>query len=374
MKNLFFYGTLRHLPLLEIVLGRPVATLDIADVALPGHAVMAVAEGPFPMILTAPGEQADGIIVRGLSPDEIARLTYYEAGFDYDLLPVTLADGQTAEVYFPTIGAWTPDGLWDLPAWVAKWGQATCFAATEVMNGFGTIPPAQVALWFERIRARAMSAVNAQSSRHGAGTLNGRVEILERSRPYSKFFALDDILFRHETFGGDMTEPLQRAVFVSSDAAIVLPYDPIRDRVLLVEQIRLGPIARRDPVLWQMEPVAGLIDPGETAAEAAHREAWEEARLRFDQLEPAGECYASPGAATDFFYLFVGLCDLPDDIAGIGGAEDEGENIRSHIMSFTDLLAMAEARETANAPLTLLTYWLAHHRDRLRRAASPPLA
>ena len=68
---------------------------------------------------------------------------------------------------------------------------------------------------------------------------------------------------------------------------------------------------------------------------------------------------------TDFFYLFVGLCDLPDDITGVGGASEEGENIRSHVMSFDALLKMAEARETANAPLTLLVYWLAHHRDHL---------
>ncbi|WP_223422040.1 NUDIX domain-containing protein [Tateyamaria pelophila] len=368
MINMFFYGTLRHLPLLEIVLGRPASSLDIADVSLPGHAVMAVAQGPFPMIVTAQDQQADGIIVRGLSEDETARLTYYEAGFDYDLLPVTLADGQTAEVYFPSADAWTPDGPWDLRAWVAKWGEMSCLAATEVMNGFGTIAPAQVAQWFERIRARALSAINAQSSRHGVGTLNGRVEILERARPYSKFFAIDDILLRHETFAGGMTEPLQRAVFVSSDAAIVLPYDPVRDRVLLVEQIRMGPLARNDRTLWHMEPVAGLIDPGETPAEAAHREAHEEASLRFDRLEAAGECYASPGASTDFFYLFVGLCDLPDDVTGVGGAPDEGENIRSHILPFADLLALAEARKTGNAPLTLLTYWLAHHRARLRSA------
>ncbi len=365
MMNLFFYGTLRHRPLLEIVLGRPASELDIAEAVLPNHAVMAVAEGPFPMIEKVPGQRAEGVLVRGLSEGDIARLTYYEAGFDYDLLPVILADGQKAEVYFPAAGAWTADGPWDLEAWVAKWGKASCFAASEIMDGFGTIPAAQVAQWFGRIRARALSAVNAQSSRHGAGTLNGKVEILERTRAYSKFFAIDDFVLRHETFAGGMTEPLHRAAFVSSDAAIVLPYDPIRDRVLLVEQVRLGPIARQDRTLWQMEPVAGLIDPGETPDEAAHREAWEEARLRFDVLEAAGECYASPGAVTDFFYLFVGLCDLPDDVAGVGGAVEEGENIRSHIMAFADLLALAEARETANAPLTLLTYWLAHHRDRL---------
>lgn len=366
MTDIFFYGTLRHRPLFEIVLGRPASTLNIADAKLPGHAVMAVAEGPFPLIMKAPDQQAIGIVIRGLSDEDITRFTYYEAGFDYDLLPVTLSDGQVAEVYFPADGAWTADGPWDLQAWVKKWGQASCFAANEVMNGFGTIPVAQVAQWFDRIRARAHSAVNAQSSRHGVGTLNGKVEILERTRAYSKFFAIDDFVLRHETFAGGMTDPLHRAAFVSSDAAVVLPYDPVRDRVLLVEQLRLGPIARHDRTLWQMEPVAGLIDPGETPVETAHREAWEEAGLRFDLLEEVGECYASPGAVTDFFYFFVGLCDLPDDVTGIGGAVEEGENIRSHIMAFDDLLALAEARKTANAPLTMLTYWLAHHRSRLR--------
>lgn len=366
MSDLFLYGTLRHLPLLEIVLGRPAKAMDIVAAQLPAHAVMAVAEGPFPMIQRAVEGFADGLLLRGLTRTDRTRISYYEAGFDYDLREITLADGQRAEAYFPAETAWTPDGLWDLSAWVEKWGPLTCFAADEVMQGFGHVPPEDHARWFQRIRARAHSAVQAQSSRHGDGTLKGRVEVLERKRPYSKFFTIEDLVLRHETFAGGMTEPLERAVFVSSDGAIVLPYDPVRDRVLVVEQIRMGPIARKDPTVWQMEPVAGLIDPGETPQEAAHREAWEEARLRFDSLEQAGECYASPGAVTDFFYLFVGLCDLPDGVTGVGGAADEGENIRSHIMDFADLLALAEARETANTPLTLLTYWLAHHRDRLR--------
>lgn len=366
MNTLFFYGTLRHIPLLETVIGRHAGRLDLASAVLPGHAALAARDGPFPVLMDDPVAEAMGIVVRGLSEQDITRLNFYEAGFDYDLRRLTLKSGEVADVYVPTPGAWKTEGPWALDVWTRDWAEMSVATAREVMDGFGTFTPQDIAARFPRIRARAWSNVLAQGSRHGAGVLRGRVEVLDRKRAHTNFFGLDEISLRHETFDGQMSDPVERAVFVSSDATIVLPYDPVRDRVLLVEQIRLGPIGRRDPVMWQMEPVAGLIDPGETPEAAAHREAQEEAALTFSSLEAVGECYASPGATTDFFHLFVGLCDLPDTAPRIGGEESEGENIRSHILSFDGLLALAEDRRTANAPLTLLTYWLAHHRARLR--------
>jgi len=373
MTTLFFYGTLRHIPLLEIVMNRTSAALELHDDSLPDHAVLAVAQGPFPMLVEQKGTQASGVVVHGLSAQDIARLNYYEAGFDYDLVSATTTNGHDVQVYKPAPGAWTPEGSWDLNQWTTKWGQMTEYAAREVMGYFGDVPAQEVLRRFPRIRARAWSNVNAQTSRHGVGTLRGKVEIDQRKRAYSNFFAIDEVRMRHETFDGGMSDWLDRAVFVSSDAAIVLPYDPVRDCVLLVEQIRLGPLGRSDPTVWQMEPVAGLIDPGETPQQAAYREAREESGLDLTTLMPAGECYASPGAASDFFYLFVGVCDLSDFDGRIGGAEAEGENIRSHVVRFETLLSWAEDQRTANAPLTLLTYWLAHHRAHLRADAGPVL-
>ncbi|MEO0667883.1 MAG: NUDIX domain-containing protein [Pseudomonadota bacterium] len=365
MSSLFFFGTLRHLPLLAIVLGRPLDSLDVRDDSLPGHRIDSVAEGPFPILVRDDTATAPGIVMAGLTEADRNRIDYYEAGFHYELVACTTTGGATAQVYMADAGQWTTDGPWDLDAWVQHWGAMTEYAAREIMAGFGHVPPEEVARTFPRIRARAWSKVLAQRGRHGAGTFAGRVEIVQRAQTYSDFFALEDIELRHERFDGSMSDVMRRAVFVSNDAAILLPYDPVRDRVLLVEQIRLGPIGRADPSVWQLEPIAGLIDPGEAPADAARREAMEEAHLTLDRLEPVGECYASPGAATDFFHLFVGLCDLPDDAARIGGSVDEGENIRSHLMAFDDLLALAEDRRTANTPLTLLVYWLAHHRARL---------
>lgn len=308
-------------------------------------------------------------MVQGITDDELARLNFYEGGFDYDVRAERLASGEEVHVYVPGQGVSATDALWDFEAWRAKWAEMAVWAAREVMAGYGCLSRDEIAARFPRIRARAWSKVLAQSGRHGRDVLDGRVEILSRRQGYVNFFAMEDVVLRHETFDGGMSDVMDRGVFVSSDAALVLPYDPVRDRVLLVEQIRMGPVGRDDPVQWQLEPVAGLIDPGESPEEAARREGLEEANLRFDVLEPVGECYASPGATTDFFHMFVGLCNLPDGVAGIGGEPSEGENIRSHVMGFDALLAMADDRYIANAPLGMLTYWLHRHRDRLRGAS-----
>ncbi|WP_299294361.1 NUDIX domain-containing protein [uncultured Tateyamaria sp.] len=369
MKNLFFYGSLRHVPLLEFVLGRGADQLDLSDAALADHAVLAAPGGVFPVLVPQAGAVAQGILVRGLSEADVARLRFYEGGFDYDLCQIKLISGAQAEVFMPSPTVEVTEAAWALDRWVQDWGAMSLAAADEVMAAYGVASPEEIAARFPRIRARAWSRVLAKSGRHGQGVLDGRVEIVDRRRAHTNFFGLDEIQLRHETFDGGMSEVLDRAVFISSDAAVVLPYDPVRDRVLLVEQIRLGAVGRHDSVVWQMEPVAGLVDPGERPEDAAHREAFEEAGLRFVALEPVGECYASPGSSTDFFHLYVGLCDLPDEAGGVGGEESEGENIRSHLMSFEALLELAEARKTANVPLTLLTYWLAHHRTRLRSGA-----
>lgn len=366
MRHLFIYGTLRHLPLLELVLGRPAGAIDLSEASLPGYRVSAAAEGPFPTIEVCEGAQAEGLLVQGLSADDFARLDFYEGAFDYDLVPVTLAEGQAAEVYLPQPGRWTAQGPWSLAQWEADWAALSCHAAREVMSYMGKRPRAEVDAMFPMIRRRAHQQVLAEQGAHDPLTLNGKIKVTDRSRVYAKFFALDEISLRHETFDGGISPQIDRAVFIGADAALVLPYDPLRDRVLLVEQIRMGPLARGDHTCWQLEPIAGHVDPGETPQAAARREAQEEAGITLSVLESVGNVYASPGNATEFFHIFVGLADLPDHIIGTGGLAAEGEDIRSHLMSFDDLMALADAQALANAPLVASAYWLARHRERLR--------
>jgi nudix-type nucleoside diphosphatase (YffH/AdpP family) len=167
-------------------------------------------------------------------------------------------------------------------------------------------------------------------------------------------------------FDGAISETLDREVFVAGDAATVLPYDPGRDRVLLIEQFRMGPYERGDRHPWILEPIAGRIDGFETAASTARREAVEEAGLNLRALEPIARYYGTPGYSTELFHSFLGIADLPDGLTGLGGVADEHEDIRSHVISFDAAMQLIETGEANNGPLILSLLWLARERDRLR--------
>ena len=366
MTNLFVYGTLRHVPLLEIVLGRTAAHIDMVVCELPGHAAMAALEGPFPLIAVSQGHSQAGLVLNDLSDLDLERLNFYEGGFDYTLGRETASNGLAIDVYFPPKLGVTPNGLWDLHAWESKWAAMTVIAAREVMSFFGERSTADIVRMFPMIRLRAAANLNALTSKHGHTTLRGDVDVISKTREYTEFFALDAFEVKHERFDGTKTSTLQRAVFVGTDAAILLPYDPKRDRVLLVEQMRMGPLGRGDPNLWQLEPIAGRVDACEAPQACAIREAEEEAGLTISHLEQVCEAYPSPGCSTEFFYQYVGLVDLPDDIVGIYGLETENEDIRTRLLSFDGLMELVQSQQAANVPLVTLAYWLAFHRDRLR--------
>ena len=372
MNSLFFYGTLRHVPLLAIVLGRSAKDLNIREATLPDHTVFWAMDQAFPMIMEG-GQGANGVLVCDLTDTDIARLNFYEGGFDYELKPVRVViAGQTThtEVYFSEPGLWQPGAIWNLQDWVSRWGDMTLCAAQEVMGYFGRLSAQELAKLFPMIRARATAKVNARACNYALSPSTFKdndVQVHEVSRPYLDYFAVDEFDLSFRRYDGGQIDMVRRAVFIATDAVIVLPYDPIRDRVLLIEQFRPGPFARGDRLPWQLEPIAGRVDAGESAEDTAHREAKEEAGLTLGALHEVAHCYASPGCSTEYYNIYIGFTDLPDTIEGVAGLDSEAEDIRSYLFDFDELMTLVDTMQAVNAPLVLAALWLARHRDRLRR-------
>jgi nudix-type nucleoside diphosphatase (YffH/AdpP family) len=364
----FLHGALCHPPLLAAVLGRAVA---MEPARLAGFAVVAEAGGRFPLLLRDPEAVAEGVLVRGLTAEDEARLDYYAAVFAFDVEMHRVGDG-VAAVHVAAPGRWQAGGPWDLAAWAARFGAAATATAGDVMAAMARgEPAARVLARYPQMLARGASRVRAAAGgpalvRRATGA--GDVAVRQADQPWAGFFAVEryDLAFRR--FGGGLSADVERTVFISADAVTVLPYDPARDRVLLIEQFRPGPFARGDAECWSLEAIAGRIDPGESPEEAARREAVEEAGLTLGALHPVADYYPSPAGKSEYLYSYVALTDLPDGIAGVHGVAGEAEDIRGHLMAFDRMMALVDSGEIANAPMILTALWLARHRDRLREA------
>jgi nudix-type nucleoside diphosphatase (YffH/AdpP family) len=369
MTEIFLFGTLCHAPLLRAVAGTDIA---MRPAAMPGSAVAQVTGRSWPMLVERPGARAEGMLI-DVDAEALARLDFYEACFGYAREPATveaMGEVRTAEVWVPVQRPGIPGGPWSLETWVRDWGDLACLAAEEVMRQRASASPQEVGARYWMIAARAQSYLTAgQWRRPGhVGWNPGRdaVSVVDHRFPYSKFFTVEDLAIRHRQFDGSLSSVHQRAVFRVADAVTVLPYDPVRDRILLIEQLRLGVFAHGDAHPWLLEPVAGMTDAGETAEAAARRETHEEAGISLGALHPVARYYPSPGGIAQVLTSFVGIADLPDDSAGTGGHPSEGEDILSHLVPWDLAFEMLEGGDMANAPLVISMQWLMLNRARLR--------
>ncbi len=124
-------------------------------------------------------------------------------------------------------------------------------------------------------------------------------------------------------------------------AVAVLPYDPERKTVILVEQFRPAPFLTTGQE-QTLEAVAGILDEDSSEA-AARREALEEAGLQLSELEFVATTWSMPGLSTETFSLFLARYALADRVSEGGGLAAEDENIRVVEMSLKDFGALMAA-------------------------------
>ncbi|HFI1904822.1 TPA: ADP-ribose diphosphatase [Enterobacter roggenkampii] len=190
------------------------------------------------------------------------------------------------------------------------------------------------------------------------------VEIIARETLYSGFFSMDLYRFRHRLFNGEMSGEIRREIFERGHAAVLLPFDPVRDEVVLVEQIRIAAYDVSESP-WLLEMVAGMIEEGETVEDVARREALEEAGLVVGRTKPVLSYLASPGGTSERLSIMVGEVDATT-AEGIHGLADENEDIRVHVVSREQAYQWVEEGKIDNAASVIALQWLQLHYQTLR--------
>ena len=185
------------------------------------------------------------------------------------------------------------------------------------------------------------------------------VEITKKEHLYQGFFALNRYYFRHKKFDGSISNEIAREIFERGHAVAILPYDPVKDEVVLIEQIRIAAL-ETSQTPWLLEVVAGMIEDGESIDDVARRETQEEAGLELKRSHHAISYLASPGGTTERTAVIIGEVDA-SKAKGIHGLPEENEDIKVHVVSREQAYSWVENGIIDNAATVIALQWLQLH-------------
>jgi ADP-ribose pyrophosphatase len=195
------------------------------------------------------------------------------------------------------------------------------------------------------------------------------VTIESAERVWDGRFPLDRVRFRHRRFDGAMSGVRTWELWRRGRAAAMLPYDPVRDAVVLIEQFRLPALAAGlDPML--VEVPAGLCDGAESAEETIRREVREETGLTAHRIAKISDILLTPGGSDELCTLFAGEIAAPvGDAAGLcgnAGLVSENEDIRLRVWPAERAIEAALAGRIVNSVAAIALLWLNARRETLR--------
>lgn len=158
-------------------------------------------------------------------------------------------------------------------------------------------------------------------------------------------------------------------VFLRGGAVAVLPYDPIRDEVVLIEQLRAGALAAGRNA-WTIETVAGVLPADRDPLDVCRQEVWEETGLHAVTFEKLYEFMPSPASSSEWMTLYCAHVDA-SKAGGECGLEEEDEHVRVLPMAADDALAAMAAGSIDNAFTLIALQWLERNRAVLRDRWAP---
>jgi ADP-ribose pyrophosphatase len=197
---------------------------------------------------------------------------------------------------------------------------------------------------------------------------NKDVQILSKETLYKGFFKMIKYAFKHKLYEGGWSDVVEREVFERGHAVAVLPYDPVLDEFVMIEQFRIGALSTASlsstSSPWLLEVVAGIIDEGETPEDVCYREAKEEAGLDIQKLHKALSYLASPGGTTERLHIYIGLVDA-SNARGVHGLEHESEDILVHTVPTSVAFDWINQGKIDNSATLIALQWFAMNKQQV---------
>ena len=182
-----------------------------------------------------------------------------------------------------------------------------------------------------------------------------KYKIINKKNLYSGFFNLNRYEFVHKKHNGKWTDKVEREIFSGAQVSSLLPYDPIRREIILIQQFRAGILSRYNKD-YLYEIVAGIIDEDENPEETASRECFEETGCKVEKILPIQTYFPAPGSSESYYHLYLGEIKSFEG-ERIRGLESENEDILVKSYKIDEVRTMLQEKKIMNGLTLIALQW-----------------
>jgi ADP-ribose pyrophosphatase len=180
-------------------------------------------------------------------------------------------------------------------------------------------------------------------------------KINRKKKLYDGFFKLNEINFDHKKHNKEWNLGVTRELFSGAHVSGLLPFDPIKKKILLLKQFRAGVLKEGfHPIITEI--VAGIIDKGESPKEAAIRECKEETNCDVKKITDIFSFFPAPGSSESYYHLFLGEIESFEG-ERIFGQEDENEDILAKCYDIIEVKKLLNEGKIINGLTLIALQW-----------------
>lgn len=191
------------------------------------------------------------------------------------------------------------------------------------------------------------------------------VKIISKEVLHRGYCRVERYVLQNRLFSGEWSEPYAREILRRLNAAAVLPYDPVLNKVVMIEQFRIGALWLQSGNPWILELVAGVADKNEHLEKLAVREVKEEVGLDVLALTPVYHYLSSPGGSSEEISLFCAKVDAAK-APRFAGVKEENEDIKVHVFDVKEAFDKVASGLINNDIAIIALQWLELNLTKIR--------
>lgn len=190
------------------------------------------------------------------------------------------------------------------------------------------------------------------------------VRLIDEKSLSKGFLKVKEQRLQYRLFSDDWSSVVTREVLKTKPVVAAILFDPIVDKIVLIQQFRTGALHASNP--WLLEIVAGMKDEEDHSLEdVIKREIHEESGLIPGRLLKLFEYWVSPGISDEYVTLYCAEVNTKN-AGGIHGLIDDSEDIFVYTLSCDEAFKLLADGKLQNALTIIGLQWLQLNKNSLK--------